>query len=141
MPVSAVPVPEQELADVATPASGEAGTAVDSSMTLGQRGALALAVQGVLFARRRRHEDALGAFTGAVRLDPALDLASLDGFWSLPRAGQQAAVLAYEAAERQKEATMLEATLRQMYRPRALLRPGDRPSQTTPANRVSFPDL
>ncbi len=111
-----------------------AGPVADRVMTLVQRPALALVIQGILFARRRRHDDAQVAFAGAVRLDPALDLASLDGFWSLPRAGQQDAVDAYEAAAHYWEAATLKATLRQTYRPRAVPHRGDRVSHD---NRVA----
>jgi len=111
-------------------------------VTLTERQALALAVQGILFARRRRHGDAHVAFAGAVRLDPSLKLASLDGFWSLPRAGQEAAVQAYEAAALPREAAMLGATLRDTYRLRAVPHSSNRASQEeVPDGGVPIPML
>ncbi len=98
---------------------------------------MALAVQGAC----RRHDDALVAFSGAARLDPALDLASLDGFWLLPRAGQQVAVNAYEAAAQSREAAKLDATRRGTYRSQAVPRRGDRAIDDDRAARMASRDL
>jgi len=83
----------------------------------GEPGARSAAICGLFLARSGRIDDAEAAFTRASR-SASIDLAELPGFWDLPRAGMQAAVNAYEANQRYRDAAALGARLRLTYRPR-----------------------
>ena len=94
-------------------------------LTATERRARSAAVRGLLLARQRRFGPAEAAFAEAVRLDPALDLASVPTFWDLQRGGQEAAVRAYEEAGRIRDAAVLGARVRYTFRPRLVrTRPG-----------------
>lgn len=69
------------------------------------------AVRGLFNARSGDYEAARLAFAEAAR-DRAQDLTALPGFWALPRAGQTAALLAYEDVGRPSDATDLAVKLR-----------------------------
>ncbi|MDQ4099471.1 MAG: hypothetical protein M3121_03110 [Chloroflexota bacterium] len=69
------------------------------------------AIRGMFNARSGDYEAARLAFAEAAR-DRAQDLTALPGFWSLPRAGQTAAVLAYEDVGRPGDATDLSIKIR-----------------------------
>lgn len=82
------------------------------------------AVRGLFNARSGDYEAARLAFAEAAR-DGAQDLTALPGFWSLPRAGQTAAVLAYEDVGRPGDATSLADQLRASLGPLAPRPTGD----------------
>ncbi len=92
--------------------------AVALAAHLDARRAQAAGLRALLFARQRRYAEAEEAFAQAATLDPALDLTALDGFWDLGRGAHEAAVRAYEAAGRARDAMLLRATLDGRYRPR-----------------------
>lgn len=92
--------------------------AVALAAHLDARRAQAAALRALLFARQRRYAEAEAAFAQAASLDPALDLADLDGFWELGRGAHEAAVRAYDGAGRPRDAMVLRATLDGRYRPR-----------------------
>ena len=102
-------------------------------LTTSERRARAAAVRGLLLARQRRFGPAEAAFAEAAGLDPALDLASVPTFWELQRGGQEAAVRAYEAVGRIRDAAVLGARLRYTFRPRPV------PTRPTPAAPPSHP--
>lgn len=97
------------------------------------------AVRGVQAARDGRIDDASRWFAEAVA-DPSIRLQDVPGFWDCTRGGMQAAVDAYEAAQRFRDASTLAAIIRTRYRPRALaplrtravadVLPGDRATST-----------
>lgn len=96
-----------------------------------ERAARLAAERGVLLARGRKLIEAGEAFTTAAR-DESIDLATLPGFWDLPRNGMLVAVQAYERVDRLRDAAALEARIRHLYRPRALKPiPAARPSRMT----------
>lgn len=78
------------------------------------------AARGIALAATGRDEGATRAFTEALRLDPTLDLALVPGFWDVPRSGQEAAVRACAAVGQSREAAVLDAVLRLIYRPRVV---------------------
>lgn len=80
--------------------------------------ARAAAVQGYVRARDGNNEQAIEHFAAAARLDPELDLTTVPGFWTLPRAAHDAAATAYERADRERDAWRLRAVIRRTYRPR-----------------------
>lgn len=82
------------------------------------------AVRGVQAAHDGRIAAAAQWFAEAVQ-DRAITLQHVPGFWECSRAGMQAAVDAYDAAERFRDSAALAAIIRTRYRPRALtpLRP------------------
>ena len=100
----------------------------DDSLPSSERHARHAAVRGLFNARSGDYEGARLAFAEAARED-ALDLTALPGFWSLPRAGMTAAVLAYEDTGRLRDASALAAHLRTVLRPRALSSLPAAPSQ------------
>jgi hypothetical protein len=83
----------------------------DESLPSSEWHARHAAVRGLFNARSGDYEGARLAFADATR-EGALDLTALPGFWSLPRAGWTAAVLAYEDTGRLREAAALAAHLR-----------------------------
>jgi hypothetical protein len=87
-------------------------------LTPNEQRARVAAVRGLLRAREQLFDAARTAFTEAATLDPRLDLSSVPDFWRLPRGGQQAAIDAYEAAGRERDAFMLIARVRKSFRPR-----------------------
>ena len=80
--------------------------------------ARAAAVQGYVRARDGNNEQAIEHFASAAALDPELDLTTIPGFWTLPRASHDAAATAYERADRERDAGRLRAVIRRTYRPR-----------------------
>jgi hypothetical protein len=108
-------------ADQAQPETAEAAeptTAAELGASLDARRGQAAALRALLLARQRRYAEAETAFAQAAGIDRAVDLAQLDGFWELERGAHQAAVRAYEAVGRHRDAMMLRATLDGRYRPR-----------------------
>lgn len=95
-----------------------------------ERRARAAAVRGLMLARQRRLGAAQSAFAEAAALDPALDLAAMPTFWELHRGGQEVVVRAYEEVGRVRDAAMLQARLRQTFRPRPV------PNRPVPAPRT-----
>ena len=86
--------------------------------TATERRADAAALRALFLARQRRFAAAQAAFAEALRLDPGLDLPAVAGFWELERSGHEAAIRAYEAVGREREALILAAKVRQTFRPR-----------------------
>ena len=76
------------------------------------------ALRAMSRAKESRFDAALDAFREALRLDPALKLASIPDFWSLPNEGHDAAIEAYEREGREHDAAMLTAMRRRKFRPR-----------------------
>jgi len=91
----------------------------DDTLSVSERHARHAAVRGLFNARSGDYEGARLAFAEAAR-EGSLDLTALPGFWSLPRAGLTAAVLAYEDAGRLRDSSALAAHLRTHLRPRPL---------------------
>ena len=83
-----------------------------------ERRARAAALRGLFLARQRRFVSAQRAFTEALQLDSALDLATVPSFWKLERAGHEAAVRAYETVGRGRDAAILASQVRTTFRPR-----------------------
>jgi hypothetical protein len=84
-----------------------------------ERAARLAAERGVILARGGKLLEAVDAFTTAAR-DESVDLGALPGFWDLPRNGMLTAVRAYERVDRLRDASALEARIRNVLRPRAL---------------------
>lgn len=93
----------------------------DDTLPCSERYARHAAVRGLFNARSGDYEGARLAFAEAAR-EGSLDLTALPGFWSLPRAGLTAAVLAYEDTGRLRDAYALAAHLRTHLRPCPLAR-------------------
>lgn len=93
-------------------------TATDLAAGLDARRAQAAALRALLLARQRRYAEAESAFAQAAGIDRTLDLGALDGFWELERGAHQAAIRAYEAVGRHRDAMVMRATLDGRYRPR-----------------------
>jgi hypothetical protein len=100
------------------------------ALTPNERRARVAAVRGIVRAREHQFEAATRHFAEAARLDPRLDLTTIPSFWSFPRGGHQAAIEAYECADRERDAAMLVARVRRAFRPRQVLFP---PGNATPA--------
>ena len=103
--------------------------------------ARAAAVQGYVRARDGNNEQAIEHFAAAARLDPELDLTTVPGFWTLPRAAHDAAATAYEQADRERDAWRLRAVIRRTYRPRLVgsaratsTEDATSPTETAPGN-------
>jgi hypothetical protein len=90
-----------------------------SELSVDQREARHEAVRGLYAARAGALEVAVAHFTRAARC-PDLDLSEIPGFWQLNRSGMVTAVDAYEAVDRIRDASALNARIRTLYRPRAL---------------------
>ena len=118
--VAAPPSPAVPTVSLAAPRSDD--------LTEAERRARVVALRGLMLARACRYEQARDAFAQAATFDPALDLAATPTFWTLHRAGQEAAVAGYERAGELRQATRLAALLRQRLRPRLLSRPSDAPA-------------
>jgi hypothetical protein len=87
------------------------------------------ATRGLFLARSGQLDDAREAFREAAQ-DPTVDLSALPGFWDLSRGGMLAAVDAYEATSRFRDAAALAARIRLRYRPRVVSQiPGTRKTQ------------
>ena len=93
--------------------------AEEPGMPEGERLARLAAVRGVLAARDGDVDTAARFFTEAAR-EPAIRFQVVPGFWGCPRGGMNAAVAAYEAAGRIRDAAALAATIRTRFRPRVL---------------------
>lgn len=98
--------------------AGERGATDGTLLSAPERRARAAALRGLLLARQRRFAGAQAAFAEAVRLDPAFDPTAMPTFWELERAGHEALVGAFLAADRPRDAEALAARLRGTYRPR-----------------------
>jgi hypothetical protein len=92
-------------------------TSADRDLDL--RSARSAAVRGIFFARSRRFAEAEASFADAAT-HSQLDLAATPGFWDLSRAGMDAAIRAYEANGRFRDASALAARIRVMYRPKSV---------------------
>ena len=95
-------------------------------LTATERRARAAALRALALSRGRRFDAARVAFTDAARLDPTLDLTRTPAFWKLERAAHEAAIDAYVAAGRDRDAAVLRARVRSTFRPKAL-RPREEP--------------
>lgn len=84
------------------------------------RRAESAAMRGVFLARSRRYAAAEAAFVEAIGLDATLDLLASEAFWTMPRAGQEAAMRAYGGVGRARDAAVVKATLQAVYRPRLI---------------------
>jgi hypothetical protein len=91
-------------------------------LSAAERRARAVAVSGLMRVRDGQFEVARNLFAEAAALDPGLDLSTVPGFWNLPRPGQEAAVAAYELADRTGDAELLAANLRYRFRPKLVRR-------------------
>lgn len=110
----------------------------DPPLTATERRARAAALRGLFLARQRRFAAAEGAFAEAIRLDPALDLATVPTFWDLERSAHEAVVRVYDEGGQGRRAAILAARLHERFRPRLVPRPlarRDAPAPT-PAGTV-----
>ena len=126
-----VPSIEGTVAAEAVPAadarqSPPSSGGLDTPLTAAERRARAAALRALALSRGRRFDAARDAFTDAALLDPMLDLTRTPTFWKLERGAHEAAIDAYVAAGRDRDATVLRARVRSTYRPRAL-RPRQEP--------------
>ena len=131
-PTSAPPMKTEEAPTLARAAGGSAPVAVQPSrvsvgpeppsgpLTAAERRARAAALRALALSRGRRFDAARAAFTDAALLDPTLDLTRTPAFWKLERAAHEAAVDAYVAAGRDRDAAVLRARVRSTFRPKAL---------------------
>jgi hypothetical protein len=92
----------------------------DAPLTANERRARAAALRALAFSRARRFDAARTAFTEAARLDPLLDLTRTPTFWRLERAAHEAAIAAYAATGRERDATVLRAQVHSTFRPKRL---------------------
>ena len=92
----------------------------DAPLTAAERRARAAALRALALSRGRRVDAARDAFTHAALLDPKLDLSRTPTVWKLERAAHEAAIDAYVAAGRDRDAAVLRARVRSTFRPRAL---------------------
>lgn len=90
----------------------------ESPLTAQERRARAAALRGLAFSRQRQFMAARNAFVEAARLDPLLDLTRTPGFWKLERGAHEAAIEAYLASGRERDAAVLRARVRSTYRPK-----------------------
>jgi hypothetical protein len=123
----------QSAASVSRPESTSAGRApapadLEAPLTPNELRARAAALRALALSRGRRFEAARVAFTEAARLDPALDLTRTPAFWKLERAAHEAAIAAYVATGRDRDAAVLRARVNSTFRPRPL-----KPRQSAPA--------
>jgi hypothetical protein len=105
------------------PQSAEPATRLDDPagpLTAAERRARAAALRALALGRGRRFDSARAAFTDAARLDPSLDLTRTPAFWKLERAAHEAAIDAYVAVGRDRDAAVLRARVRSTFRPKAL---------------------
>jgi hypothetical protein len=91
-------------------------------LSAAERRARAVAVSALMRVRDGQFDLARNHFAEAAALDPALDLSTVPGFWTLPHRGQQAAVAAYDLADRTGDAELLAANLRYRFRPKLVRR-------------------
>jgi hypothetical protein len=123
----------QSAAPVARPEGPSAERAaapadLEAPLTPNELRARAAALRALALSRGRRFEAARVAFTEAARLDPALDLTRTPAFWKLERAAHEAAIAAYVATGRDRDAAVLRARVNSTFRPRPL-----KPRQSAPA--------
>jgi len=71
----------------------------------------------VRLAQEHRFDEARSAFHAAMLADPALDPATLAGFWDLPRRGMFSAIEACEDLGNYHKAAVLEIRILQESRP------------------------
>lgn len=126
---STIQAPEAALQRVvaavgsAAPPSGspaDPGKTLAGPLTPAERRARAAALRALALSRGRRFDAARIAFTDAATLDPLLDLTRTPAFWKLERAAHEAAIDAYMAAGRDRDAAVLRARVHSTFRPRAL---------------------
>lgn len=101
-----------------------------SALPEDERHARQHAIQGLYAARAGTLEAAEHHFTQAASCIN-VDLCEIPGFWQLPRSGMIAAIRAYEATDRLREASALNARIRTQMRPR--------PIAPTPENVTELP--
>jgi hypothetical protein len=89
-------------------------------LTAAETRARVAALRAISRAKQCSFDGARDAFVDALRLDPALNLATIPDFWILPQEAHQAAADAYESAGREHEAAVLMATRRRMFKLRLL---------------------
>ena len=89
-------------------------------LTAAETRARVAALRAISRAKQFCFDGARDAFVEALRLDPALKLASTPDFWNLPQEAHQAAIDAYESEGREHEAAVLMAMRRRMFRPRLM---------------------
>ncbi|HWK79802.1 MAG TPA: hypothetical protein VNP95_03505 [Thermomicrobiales bacterium] len=106
----------------------------ESSLPDDQRLARLAAVRGVLAARNGDLDAAHAHFLEAAR-EPTIRFQVVPGFWGCSRGGMNAAVAAYEAAGRVRDAAALAATIRTRYRPRAVQAIREQPAPGPGATR------
>jgi hypothetical protein len=99
------------------------GAVAGGPLTPAERRARAAALRALALSRGRRFDAARAAFTDAARLDPELDLTRTPTFWKLERAAHEAAIDAYTAAGRDRDAAVLRARVRSTFRPKPLRTP------------------
>jgi hypothetical protein len=107
------------------------------AMPVQERDARHAAVRGILAARDGDFDRAAELLRDAAAV-PSIHFTEVPGFWSLSRRGMQAAIDAYEASGRLRDAAALSAQIRLRYRPRAV-----RPARLVPvmaSRRVSVGD-
>jgi hypothetical protein len=124
-PVPPVPTVAEPVAAVGA-VSPEAQA---ENLTATERRARAAALRGLFLARQRRFPAAERAFAEAVRLDPALDLATIPTFWDLERAAHEGIVRVYETEGHGRRAAVLTARLRERFRPRLVPRRANQAEQ------------
>ncbi len=98
-------------------------------LTVAERRARAAALRALALSRGRRFASAEMAFTEAAGLDPRLDLTRTPTFWTLERAAHEAAIAAYVAVGRDRDAAVLRARVKSTFRPKVVrARPEPLPS-------------
>lgn len=88
-------------------------------LTERRRAAQAAATRARFLARSGRLDEARQTFAQAAATTD-IDLSATPGFWNLTRAGMLTAVLAYEDADRIRDAAALGARIRIRFRPTAI---------------------
>ena len=95
------------------------------------------AVRALYAAREGALACAEEHFTRAASCDN-VDLAEVPGFWSLPRAAMMTAVRAYEANDRLRDASALNARIRTHLRPREISPLPDNVTELPPRRRLTM---
>lgn len=115
---AATPEAPPALASTASPGADPTAGPEDLPLTATERRARAAALRGLFLARQRRFDAAERAFAEAIRLDPALDLATVPTFWDLERSAHEAVVRVYDEGGQGRRASLLAARLHERFRPR-----------------------
>ena len=90
-----------------------------SALPVEERHARQEAVRGLYAAQAGAYEAAVNHFAQAAACSD-VDLSAVPGFWNLNRTAMITAVRAYEATDRLRDASALEAMIRSRFRPRVL---------------------